>query len=81
MPRFRGCIICGQMHMRGSTTARKMRQVYSACLTAHTPFSRQALAEKQETPSLAGPEVSTAPNRLQLDGRAASAQSDTDRRQ
>jgi hypothetical protein len=80
--RHRGCIICGQFHQyRKSENARKMRAVYSACLTVSAPFSRQALAEKQEPPEVGASEGSTAPNRLRLDGRAASAQSDTTGRQ
>jgi hypothetical protein len=83
MNRHRGCIICGQFHRyraaQRAENARKMRRVYSACLTALGPWSREALPRKQETPGLPGPKVSTDPTPVLADGMAAHAQHDRGR--
>jgi hypothetical protein len=50
--------------------------VIAARLRTVWPDLREGASEKQETPRPASQRVSTAPIRSQLDGRAASAQSD-----
>ncbi len=86
--RLRGCVICvicGHKHWHRqqlrNSNCRKMRRVYSACLTARGINPREGASTKHETPTLPGIEVSTAPYQLQLNGRAARAQSDTFDRQ
>jgi len=79
--RLRGCVICRRLHWHPqklrNSNCRKMRLVYAACLTAGGVNPRQAARTKQETSTLAGIEVSTTPYQDALNGRAASAQSDT----
>jgi hypothetical protein len=88
MPRIkrrRGCVICRRFHWHRqqlrNDNCRKMRRVYSACLTARGINPRQGARTKQETSTLPGIEVSTAPYQVELIGRAARAQSDTFDRQ
>jgi hypothetical protein len=80
-----GCVICGRRHWFGQSrrndNCRKMRRVYSACLTARGINPREAASTKHETPTLPGIEASTAPYQGHLIGRAARAQFDTFDRQ
>lgn len=86
--RHSGCIICGQFHQwydaqknaQLAANARKIRAVYSACLSAQEPFSRKALAQKkQEAPVPVRTEASTAQTVCDTEMRGAGAQSDRGR--
>lgn len=61
-------------------TVQKIHQV-AARLHGRAPDTREGQTGKQETPGSDSPEVSTAPISTAIDGRAASAQSDTNQRQ
>jgi len=67
----RGCVICNQFHryrsaLRAENT-RKMRQVYSACLTAHGPWSRKSGQNSKKPLRFAASEASTDPNLVWLE--------------
>ena len=58
----------------------QVRKIHAVAASLHPPESRsgQSGRTKQETPQIAVREVSTAPDQVASDRRAASAQSDTD---
>jgi len=79
------CIICAQFtgprrapRWRECPDApSKTRRVYAACLRARARLLRNA-PQQQETPGTGIPEVSTAHPMVEMEVRAAGAQSDTD---
>ncbi len=73
-----GCTVCSPVVLaRGREHRENLRTIHAASLRATQGDARQAPPQMQETPGLAGPEVSTPATSSAHDGRAARAHSAT----